>query len=53
MKIVSLFVTEAIVMADVVPLAPLWNELRLLKTRMLRLERRRKKKQKPGTAAKR
>lgn len=31
----------AIVMADVVPLTPLWKELRLLEARMLRLERRR------------
>jgi len=42
----------AIVMADVVPLAPLWKELRLLEARMLRLERRRKKEQ-PKMAVKR
>lgn len=35
--------TGTIVMADVVPLAALWKELRLLEARMLRLERRRRK----------
>jgi hypothetical protein len=33
----------SIVIADVVPLGPLWKELRLLEARMLRLERRRKR----------
>lgn len=35
----------AIVMADVVPLASLWKELRLLEARMFRLERRHNKEQ--------